>query len=113
MVTESAQNTVRSQGPAGSPASAAGVKPSQNQRLGLQRPRPQGLELGHTSCHRLLRSITDTRTVTDDTNTNIDQAQGVTDQRADHPNRRGRLLADPGRTADQIGGNARLVQVDG
>jgi hypothetical protein len=44
---------------------------------GLERPRPQDLELGHTSCHRLLRSITDTRTVTDgtDTNTKIDQAR--------------------------------------
>jgi hypothetical protein len=39
---------------------------------GLQRPRARDLELGHTSCHPLLRSIDDTRTVADGTDTKID-----------------------------------------
>jgi hypothetical protein len=65
----STQNTVRRPGPAGSPAGAAGVKPSQNRRLVSSDHGSSTSTSGHTSCHRLLRPITDTRTVADGTDT--------------------------------------------
>src|SRR6185437_11991587 len=58
---------------------------------GLQRPRAQDRELGHMSCHRLLHSITDTRTVANgtDTNTKIDRARRPRTSVPISPNRRG------------------------
>jgi hypothetical protein len=44
-------------------------------------------------CHRLLRPIADTRTVAEGTDSNamINRAAAPTDQRADHPQGRGRM----------------------
>jgi hypothetical protein len=52
--SSSTQNTVRSPGPADSPASAAGVAALPEPAASLQRPRAQDLDLSHTSRHRLL-----------------------------------------------------------
>jgi hypothetical protein len=64
----STQNILRSTGLARSPASAAGANPHQNRWLvssdhGSKTP-------NSATCLRLLRSITDTRTLTDGTGTN-------------------------------------------
>jgi hypothetical protein len=44
-------------------------------------------------CHRLLRPIADTRTVAEGTDSNamINRGRGADGQRADRPNRRGRM----------------------
>jgi hypothetical protein len=64
---------VRSPGPAGSPAGAAGVKPSQNRRLVSSDHGPR--TSNSTTCCAIACSarFTDTRTVTDGTDTKIDQ----------------------------------------
>ena len=79
----SAQNTVRSSGPPGSPASAAGVKPSQNRRQvsSDHGPRP---ELGHMSCHRLLHPV-HRYPHGNRWHRHQDRSDRATDQRADHP----------------------------
>jgi hypothetical protein len=58
------------------------------------------------SCHRLLHSITDTRTVADgtDTNTKVDRARATTGHRTEPLICAADCLADLGRVADQIGG---------
>jgi hypothetical protein len=61
------------------------------------------------SCHRLLRSIIDTRTVADgtDTSTKADRVRATTGHRAEPLICAADCLADLGRVADQIGGSAR------
>ena len=68
-----------------------GVKPSQNRRLVSSDHGPRTSNSATRPAIACSVRFTDTRTVADGTDTNIDRARAPTDQRADHPNRRGRL----------------------
>jgi hypothetical protein len=97
----SAQNTVRSPGPAGSPASAAGVKPSQNRRVVSSDHGPRALNSATRAAIACSVRFTDTRTVADGTGTSIDRAGHLPASAPITPTGAAACLADPGRAVSR------------